>query len=240
MHLRHLDCSSDGLPPDLPLAIETGADRRTHQDPPWTREWPATTAAGSRRKSLRKDEMLFLQGAASTGLHWLVKGKIGLRCVDEFGNERLAQIVNPGELLVTVSDRHLVAAQALTRCEMRCLDARSARQWIGRNAAAADGVAAQIARDLRLSLEMQMLLAHRSVMERICWALDRLAEAPGTADVIDLPMSRQDFASWIGARPETLSRGIRELQTRGIAEFSERRVVVDRDALDRERWSGAR
>ncbi|MCB1153632.1 winged helix-turn-helix domain-containing protein, partial [bacterium] len=50
--------------------------------------------------------------------------------------------------------------------------------------------------------------------------------------LIELPMSRQDIADMVGARPETIARTIRSLQDDGVATFKGREVMVpDLDAL---------
>jgi CRP/FNR family transcriptional regulator len=52
--------------------------------------------------------------------------------------------------------------------------------------------------------------------------------APDGSRVINLPISRRDMASMIGARHETLSRIISRLEEDGVARFSGRTVCVSR------------
>ncbi len=59
-----------------------------------------------------------------------------------------------------------------------------------------------------------------------------LKRSPDAALHLDLPISRQDIASIIGTRPETVARTIRGLGGDGVARFSGRPVTIhDLDAL---------
>ena len=60
--------------------------------------------------------------------------------------------------------------------------------------------------------------------------LDRVDEEGNI--VLTLPLTRTDLACLVGVRPESLSRGIRQLEEAGVASFQGKEVVVpDLDAL---------
>jgi len=48
---------------------------------------------------------------------------------------------------------------------------------------------------------------------------------------LDLPMSRRDLADMIGARPESVSRNMRELMNDGLISLAGRTVQIDRPEL---------
>src|SRR5262249_1421954 len=67
------------------------------------------------------------------------------------------------------------------------------------------------------------LLGRRSAEEKVATFLvgwrDRLAELRGVADVVPLPMSRQDIADYLGLTIETVSRTFTKLGRDGIIEI---------------------
>jgi CRP/FNR family nitrogen fixation transcriptional regulator len=84
-------------------------------------------------------------------------------------------------------------------------------------------------------VQEHMLLLIRSAQERVACFLLEMAERMAEADVIDLPMSRQDIADYLGLTIETISRTLTQLETAAtISVPTCRRIVLtNRKALNR-------
>jgi CRP-like cAMP-binding protein len=80
-----------------------------------------------------------------------------------------------------------------------------------------------------------MLLLIRTAQERIATFLLEMAERAPAGDAVDLPMSRQDIADYLGLTIETVSRTLSQLEENAaIALPTSRRVVLrNRSALSR-------
>jgi CRP/FNR family transcriptional regulator, anaerobic regulatory protein len=95
-----------------------------------------------------------------------------------------------------------------------------------------------IVRELRQAQLHMVLLGQGSAKEKIASFLiawrDRLAGLRGAKDVIDLPMSRQDIADYLGLTIETVSRTLNRLERDGVIQIVPGGVSL----LDTERAEG--
>jgi CRP/FNR family nitrogen fixation transcriptional regulator len=84
-------------------------------------------------------------------------------------------------------------------------------------------------------VQNHMLLLIRNAQERIATFLLEMAERAPAGDAVDLPMSRQDIADYLGLTIETVSRTLSQLEENAaIALPTSRRVVLrNRSALSR-------
>jgi CRP-like cAMP-binding protein len=80
-----------------------------------------------------------------------------------------------------------------------------------------------------------MLLLIKSAQERVASFLLEMAERAATDDAIELPMSRQDIADYLGLTIETVSRTLSTLESAAAIEVpTSRRIVLrNRPALNR-------
>ena len=76
---------------------------------------------------------------------------------------------------------------------------------------------------------------HRSAVERVAGFLLEMAERAKKTNEIELPMSRQDIADYLGLTIETVSRTLTQLENAAaIALPTSRRIVLrNRSALHR-------
>jgi len=86
---------------------------------------------------------------------------------------------------------------------------------------------------MALTREHSLLLGRASAAQKIAAFLLEVAEREASGGVIDLVMSRQDIADYLGLTIETVSRTLSQLDRDGVIGLpSARRVVVkDRRAL---------
>jgi CRP/FNR family nitrogen fixation transcriptional regulator len=91
------------------------------------------------------------------------------------------------------------------------------------------------AEGLRRSQDHVLMLGRRSALERVAGLLLDIAERTHAEAELDVPMSRQDMADYLGLTIETVSRALTSLQDEGLIALPTVRHVVlkARRALER-------
>ena len=79
--------------------------------------------------------------------------------------------------------------------------------------------------ELRRSRDHVLTLGRRSASERVATFLVDLAERIGEGESVELPMSRQDIADYLGLTIETVSRTLTQFQVAGLIRLANCRDV---------------
>jgi CRP/FNR family nitrogen fixation transcriptional regulator len=88
--------------------------------------------------------------------------------------------------------------------------------------------------ELQRSEDHVLTLGRRTATERLASFLIDLADRLDADDVLELPMSRQDIADYLGLTIETVSRTLTQLQAEGLVRLESCRQLrfLDRDTLE--------
>jgi CRP/FNR family nitrogen fixation transcriptional regulator len=74
-----------------------------------------------------------------------------------------------------------------------------------------------------------VLLGRKSACERVASLLLDLSDRAGSPRILEVPMSRQDMADYLGLTIETVSRTLTQLQADGMIYIPTSRRIVLRD-----------
>ena len=181
-------------------------------------------------------EALYHQGDPCHGVYCIHSGMVGIRKVDIDGNSVLLDLAHAGDTLgyraLLTGGEHQVGAEILKKGAVCFINKGTIRGLIERNPALGHRFLGRAIKDLEEAEDKFLESVTLSVRARFAHLLlvlkDRHAKAAeGDKElVLELPLTRQDMASMIGIRPETLSRTSRQFEEEGIAEFSGRTVSV--------------
>jgi CRP-like cAMP-binding protein len=183
----------------------------------------------------RQSESIFHQHEQPRGIYCLKSGHLLLRHFDPFGEQINFQVVKYGETLGWRSffaDRpHAATAIALSQCDVCFIPGWAVNECIEAEPELARTFLRTVARDRGPSEALMLRSPRLSARIRFIYLLMYLRKrcAKYTAQrtlVYDLPLTRQDIASMIGVRSETLSRVIRVLQKEKLARFNRRQITV--------------
>jgi CRP/FNR family nitrogen fixation transcriptional regulator len=197
-------------------------------------------AAGRRSVDLVGPVMPFGRNAEIFGenepanyFYKLVSGAVRTYRVFGDGRRQIGGFYGPGDVFgLEIGDSHACSAEAIVGSKIMTIK----RRPLFALAAHSTDVALQLwmmtADELRRAQGHAMLLV-KTAQERVAGFLLEMAARSSSNETIELPMSRQDIADYLGLTIETVSRTFAQLESAAtIAVPASRRIVLrDRAAL---------
>ena len=181
-----------------------------------------------------RDETVFDEGQAAGRVYQLVSGCARTCRLLRDGRRQVEDFHFPGDLFGLESGVvHRVSAQTLGEAIVRV----TSRAALAALAAERGDVARRLldltTDNLRRSQDHVRMLGRRAACERVAALLLDLAERTGAQVLLDVPMTRQDMADYLGLTIETVSRTFTQLQQDGLIALPATRKVLlrDREAL---------
>ncbi len=191
--------------------------------------------AGRRVRKFLPGEVLFHEGDEQTGIYCVLEGLVGLRKVDSGGESALLRLIGPGGTFgfrsLLADEPHGVSAEVMKGTRVCHVLPGPARRVVAEDHGLVMRFFRHLARDMAASdtrvLETVTASCRVRFLRLILNCGTPVTGVSGDARMsLDLPLSRQDFASMIGIRPESMSRLIRNIEGEGLARFSGRRVEI--------------
>jgi len=185
--------------------------------------------------SYPRNTEVFGENEPADYLYKVVSGSVRTYKILSDGRRQIGGFYLPGDIFgLEFTDEHTCSAEAITDAKVLVIKRRALAALAGRDAAVARELFALTARELRRVQERVMLLV-KSAQERVASFLLEMAERGLVGDAIELPMSRQDIADYLGLTIETVSRTLTSLESCAAIEVpSSRRIVLrNRSVLNR-------
>ncbi len=186
-------------------------------------------------------QALFHEGTPCTGVYCVEDGTIALTKRGHDGNRVISRLMHAGSTLGYVayfSKRPYAAtAEAITRSKVCFIRNDALDALLERNPALAFRFTGTLAKRVTEEQDSKVEAMLHPLRARVAHLLLLLRDRFGEVDddgtiTIHVPLSRQEIASLVGARPESISRVIRQLEEQNVAQFRGRDVVVpDLDPL---------
>jgi CRP/FNR family transcriptional regulator, nitrogen fixation regulation protein len=157
----------------------------------------------------------------------VVSGAVRTYKVVYDGRRLVGAFYLPGEVFgLEVNDQHLFSAEAVVDADIWTVDRDEVMSLASQDAELARDLWTLTASELHRT-QSHMLLLNKSAPERVASFLLEMAERIDPIDEIQLIMSRQDVADYLGLTSETISRMLTRLQTASaIALPNCRRIVL--------------
>lgn len=164
----------------------------------------------------------------------VVSGTVRTYKVLADGRRQIGAFYLPGDIFgLEVGDDHTFSAEAITEAKVLVIKRSAMIALAGRDREAAQQLWTVTGRELQRAQD-HILLLIKSAQERVAGFLLEMAKrSPGEA--VELPMSRQDIADYLGLTIETVSRTLTQLENAAAISLpTSRRIVIrNRAALSR-------
>lgn len=179
-------------------------------------------------------EAIYHEGDEATGVYCVSSGLVGIRKVDPDGESVLLRLVRPGQTFgyrsLLTGTPHGVSAEALKEGSICQVPAATVHRMAAENPALVMAFFRHLAQDMADAENKVMETVTASCRVRFLRLLmafgGEVDGDAGTRVSLELPVSRQDIASLIGVRSETMSRVIRAIEAEGLAHFKGRHVDI--------------
>ena len=175
------------------------------------------------RMHFGRDEEVFGEGEASRHVYKVVSGAVRTYRVLSDGRRQIVEFHTPGDVFGLDGERcHALGAEAIRETILQVMRRDAFLQEQGAESA----IQALLKKFHRAQAHM-LLLGRHTACERVAAFLLDFRDRAGGGDAVELPMSRQDIADYLGLTIETVSRTFTQLQAaRQIDLASCRRVIL--------------
>jgi CRP/FNR family nitrogen fixation transcriptional regulator len=171
---------------------------------------------------------IFGENEPADYLYKVVSGSVRTYKILSDGRRQVGGFYLPGDIFgLEFADEHTLSADAITDCKVLVVKRSALNALAGRDASVAQQLFALTGRELR-RFQDRILLLIKSARERVASFLLEMAER-ASGNIIELPMSRQDIADYLGLSLETVSRTLTSLETAAAIEVSTSRRIVLRN-----------
>jgi CRP-like cAMP-binding protein len=224
------------------MLTQTMTRRAIPQPQAAQRQLPAASHALTGQIELMGATMPFTRNAEIYGeneraeyLYKLLSGSVRTYKVLNDGRRQIGAFYLPGDLFgLEVGENHTLSAEAIIDCKVLVIKRSSLIGLAMRDPEIARKLWTTTACELQRAQDHIMLLI-KTARERVAGFLLEMSARSAAATEVDLPMSRQDIADYLGLTIETVSRTLTQLENAAtIAVPTSRRIVLrNRGALSR-------
>ena len=168
-------------------------------------------------------------------LYRVMSGTVRTYKVLSDGRRQIGSFYLPGDMFgLEIGEDHTFSAEAITDVKVLVIKRNSVTALAERDSSIARQLLALTAGELARAQDHVMLLI-KTAQERVAGFLLEMADRIQGQNEVELPMSRQDIADYLGLTIETVSRTLTQLeQAAAIALPTSRRIVLrNRNALHR-------
>jgi CRP/FNR family nitrogen fixation transcriptional regulator len=182
-----------------------------------------------------RDAEIYGENEPADYLYKVISGTVRTYKVLKDGRRQIGAFYLPGDMFgLEVGEEHTFSAEAIVDSKVLVIKRSSVINLASRETEVARQLWTMTAGELQRVQDHIMLLI-KTAQERVAGFLLEMARRSSKGDEINLPMSRQDIADYLGLTIETVSRTLTQLeQTAAIAVPTSRRIVLrNKSALSR-------
>jgi len=185
--------------------------------------------------SFPRNSEIFGENEPADYVYRVISGSVRTYKILSDGRRQVGGFYLPGDIFgLEFAEEHTFSAEAIADAKVVVVKRSAIAALAGRDPAIGRELFALTGRELR-RVQDRVLLLVKSAQERVASFLLEMAERASAGNTIELPMSRQDIADYLGLTIETVSRTLTGLESATTIEVpTSRRIVLrNRSALSR-------
>lgn len=174
-----------------------------------------------------RDRAIYREGEPCTKLYKVIEGAVRVCKFREDGCRQIEAFYLPGDYFGFGIEREArFTAEATIRSTLWSADVGAALAKKPDDERVAGAMWRLAVSELHRSQNHALLLSYRHAQDRIRSFLEEMARRMRRSPSIDLPMSRQDIADYLGLSIETVSRSLTDLVRQGAIKMPRPRSVI--------------
>jgi len=187
-------------------------------------------------KSYQRGETIFFEGDIAVGFYMVAEGRVKIFKMSPAGKEHILHIFGAGEPFGEVPVFHgrpfPASAEALEKTATIYFPRDRFIRLVEANPSIALNMLGVLSLRLRSFTSQIENLSLKEVPARLAGYLLYLSEEQGSADKVDLPITKGQLASLLGTIPETLSRIFAKMSEEGLIDVQGRQIeLLDPEGL---------
>jgi CRP/FNR family transcriptional regulator, nitrogen fixation regulation protein len=185
--------------------------------------------------SFARNSEIYGENEPADYLYKIVSGTVRTYKVLLDGRRQIGAFHLPGDIFgFETGNEHTLSAEAITDCKITVIKRSAVMALAARDNDVARQMWELTARELQ-RVQKHSLALIRTAEERVAGFLLEMADRVANGGTVELSMSRQDIADYLGLTIETISRTLKLLEDAAAIEVARRRRILlrNRSALRR-------
>jgi CRP/FNR family nitrogen fixation transcriptional regulator len=177
--------------------------------------------------SFARNAEIYGENEPADYLYKVVSGTVRTSKILDDGRRQIGEFYLPGDIFgLEVGSEHAFSAEAITDAKVIVIKRSAVEALAARDNEMARQLWATTGRELQ-RVQDHILLLIKTAQERVAGFLLEMADRIKSSNEVELPMSRQDIADYLGLTIETVSRTLTSLENASaIALPTSRRIVL--------------
>ncbi|WP_408096937.1 Crp/Fnr family transcriptional regulator [Peredibacter sp. HCB2-198] len=188
----------------------------------------------------KRGQTIFFQGNPPFGLYCISNGKIKVYKTGNDGKETILRIVGPGDVLghrsLFSNENYNATATVIEDTQVCFIDKNFIHQAIKKEPSIALNLIEKFSREMGTAEARSASISSKSTRERLAELLLSFTQSYGSVEKgrirLNIKLSREEFASMVGAAQETIIRLFTDFKDEGVLEQEGKVIfIVDKEKL---------
>lgn len=185
-------------------------------------------------QNYRKKMLIFMEGEPGIGMHFVKSGIVKIYKISEDGKEQILHFLREGDIFAEVvlfdGGNYPASAEAVEDCQVGILRNQDIEQMIVQNPSVGLKMINVMGKKIRAAHATLRNLALKDSFGRVVATILELADRHGVETAegirINLALSRQDLANYIGSTRETVTRILTDLKKSKTIQISSKQIII--------------